>query len=148
MVHPVIFRPLIADVWARFPVIPPDTCNVQIVPESGFSDSIPLFPCQYHSTIASHSFSFSTLIRRTNVRCLGTFKQSTILPDIWELGREGSYFRVFRVLILYRHVLMCLKQWQALWGQIKSTLLRKLWVGSKYVQLKINFLSLFLTTLH
>ena len=55
MAQGVISRPVIADAWVLSPLILHDTYEVQIGPELGSSPSNPLFPCQYHSTIASHS---------------------------------------------------------------------------------------------
>jgi hypothetical protein len=158
MAHPVIYRSLIADAWVQSSVIPRDKSNLKIGLGSGFSPSIPFSPVSIIPPLLHTHLHLNPLIRRTNVRCLGTFKQRTVLPDIWELWAEKDvafvyvyseckYIVLYCVCVycvLYRHVLMCLKQWQGFWGQMNSTLLRKLWVGVNYVRVKINFLSLFL----
>jgi hypothetical protein len=57
MAHPKIYLHPIAEAWVLSPAIPRDTCNLNIGVESGFSNSISLFPSQHHSTFFwwSHS---------------------------------------------------------------------------------------------
>jgi len=86
----VICWTVIADAWVRSPLIPRDTCNLQIGLNHFFLPVFSFSPVSTIPPLLHNQLHINTvLIRRTNERYLGTLKQSTVLPDIWELWAKN-----------------------------------------------------------